>query len=373
MAETAASSPIRPLTMMKGRSTNPLRLSNRSAANELKPGIEWSEMMRSQLPPSSAASMAAGVSTRSQTGSYPPLRNILTRSRASSSESSTSKTLSGIPIQAQAPRRPKPMFLGAYSRQMPDRSSAATTIRAISITSVLFYCYPGAGATRRQKAKLLKITHLGDASAFPAELSWQDPDTGKPQGWYGRRENATRPQPRQRAGSGFRRPGRSLGWYDERSGRANVVRDRAPQRARGACWPYAFRGSARLAAIQRPFPEGALSRPAGALVPDSLDRDPRSIFPCQRRTKPHYYRPLHVHLVAHPGADTSDPRLLRRLQGEPGRRVPLPVHRGSDRRPAARGLRHSRPNKYSDMPRRYTRVRERIRTRRPFGDGPGAR
>src|SRR5215207_1851824 len=76
MAATAASSPIRPLTMMKGRSTNPLRLSNPSAANELKAGMEWSEMTRSQLRPSSAASMSAEVSTRSQVGSYPPLRNL---------------------------------------------------------------------------------------------------------------------------------------------------------------------------------------------------------------------------------------------------------------------------------------------------------
>src|SRR5215212_1292323 len=203
MAETAASSPIRPLTMMKGWSTNPLRLSNRSAANELKPGMEWSEMMRSQLPPSSAASMAAGLSTRSQTGSYPPLRNILTRSRASSSESSTSKTLSVIPIQAQAPRRPKPVFLGAYSKQMPDRSSAATTIRAISITSVLFYCYPGAGATRRQKAKLLKITRLGDAWGLAAERAWGDGKTGKPRGWEGRGGGGGGGGGGGRAGTGF--------------------------------------------------------------------------------------------------------------------------------------------------------------------------
>src|SRR5918994_5202056 len=82
----------------------PLRLSNPSAADELKAGMEWSEMTRSQGPPSSAASISCGVSTRSQVGSYPPLRNVLSRSKASSSESSTNKTLRSTPIQAPALR-----------------------------------------------------------------------------------------------------------------------------------------------------------------------------------------------------------------------------------------------------------------------------
>src|SRR5215203_4275769 len=199
MAETAASSPIRPLTMMKGRSTNPLRLSNPSAANELKAGIEWSEMMRSQLPPSSAASMAAGVSTRSQAGSYPPLRNILTRSRASSSESSTSKTLSATLIQAQVPqalRRPQPMFLARITGKGPSAFLPSRYSVDFPSHQAPFYCYPGAGATRRQRAKHPKITHLGDALESLAELSWRSLDKGKPQDWDGRREYATRPQPR---------------------------------------------------------------------------------------------------------------------------------------------------------------------------------
>jgi hypothetical protein len=92
-------------------------------------------------------------------------------------------------------------------------------------------------------------------------------------------------------------------------------------------------------------PEGALPRPAGALESGSLDRDPRDLHLCQHRIEPRYYRHLHVLLVAHPGADTSDSRLLRSLQGEPGRRVPLPVHRGQDRRSAGRSLRRSPPSK----------------------------
>src|SRR5215217_5021897 len=163
MAETAASSPIRPLTMMKGRSTKPLRLSNPSAANELKAGMESSEMTRSQLCPSSAASMTAAVSTRSQVRSYPPLRNILTRSRASSSESSTSKSLSGAPIYLQAPyalRRPGPEPL----RRRHD--SLCNTQHG----KLLFYCYPGVEATRCQRAKHPEITHLGYTPVSLAEL-----------------------------------------------------------------------------------------------------------------------------------------------------------------------------------------------------------
>src|SRR5918993_322315 len=197
MAETAASSPIRPLTMMKGRSTNPLRLSNPSAANELKAGIEWSEMMRSQLPPSSAASMAAGVSTRSQARSYPPLRNILTRSRASSSESSTSKTLSATLIQAQVPQAlRRPCFYARITCKGPTDFLPSRYSVDFPSHQAPFYCYPGPGATRRQGAELPKITHLGDALESLAELSWRSLDKGKPQDWDGRREYATRPQPR---------------------------------------------------------------------------------------------------------------------------------------------------------------------------------
>ena len=64
-----------------------------------------------------------------------------------------------------------------------------------------------------------------------------------------------------------------------------MVRDRPPHRTRGACWPYAFRGPARLAAIQGPIQEGALPRPAGTLVPDSLDR-------YLYRLRPRYGNPL---------------------------------------------------------------------------------
>src|SRR5215208_3373221 len=199
MAETAASSPIRPLTMMKGRSTNPLRLSNPSAANELKAGIEWSEMMRSQLPPSSAASMAAGVSTRSQAGSYPPLRNILTRSRASSSESSTSKTLSATLIQAQvlqALRRPQPMFLRAYNGQRPDRFSAVTLLRVLPITSSSILLLPGRQGNSPPEGNTSENNSFGGYTSVSCRVImvvYVRMYTGKREDQNGRREDATRP------------------------------------------------------------------------------------------------------------------------------------------------------------------------------------
>src|SRR5215208_2324769 len=339
MAETAASSPIRPLTMMKGRSTSPLRLSNPSAANELKAGMEWSEMMRSQPPPSSAASMAAGVSTRSHAGSYPPLRNILTRSRASSSESSTSKTLSAIPIQAQAPRRPQPVFLCAYNRQRSDRSSSATIVFVISITSSSILLLPGRRGNLLPEGKTSENTSFRGCVGLPCRAIMEGP--------------------------GYRHTPRLV----RKESRCN----KTPTSAGSG---NAFPGPARLAAIQRPFSEGALPRPAGALVPDSLDRHLYRL--CSRYGSPlasdvRHSRHLAGSARVRARHRAPGPRLLRRLQGEPGHRLPLPLHRGFDRRPAARGLRRSRPNKYSDMPHRYTRVRERIRTRRPRGDGLGAR
>src|ERR1700674_6008663 len=72
--------------------------SSRRAPAQPKCGTEKSQITTSQARFSRVALIACGVSTRSKLTSYPPPRNSRITSSVSSSESSTIRTLRGVPI-----------------------------------------------------------------------------------------------------------------------------------------------------------------------------------------------------------------------------------------------------------------------------------